>query len=91
MGRIIADYAIKPCDGPTYVADHYRAPADMAMHELDKGPLDCILPNCEINDDLNEEKEIGCLVSEYLMPLRGQLDSSQHEAFDEWTPTLVWA
>ena len=71
------------------MANHYRAPADMVMDARDKGPLDFFLPNCMINDYLNEEKKLHCLVNEYAASLRGQLVSIQPEGFDKWIRTVA--
>ena len=91
MGRVIAARKIKPYDGPVYVANHYRAIADMVMDDLLEGPLDCIFPACTINDYLNEEANIERLVNEYLKPMRGHLDQTRKAAFDRWLPTVVYA
>ena len=91
MGRVIAARKIKPYDGPVYVANHYRAIADMVMDDLLEGPLDCIFPPCTINDYLNEEANIERLVNEYLKPMRGQLDLTRRTAFDRWLPTVAYA
>ena len=98
MGRIIADQKIQPWSGPVYVANHYRALADIALDSLLELPLEelrdiqpkSILSAWEVNDMLNsEDGEIEHLVEEYLKPLRGQLEGVRRDTYDRWLPTIV--
>ena len=98
MGRIIADYKIRPYNGPVYVANHYRALADIALSSLTNRPLQdlrevepqCVLSAWEVNDMLNsDDDEIRHLVDEYLKPLRSQLQGLRKETYDKWLPTIV--
>ena len=98
MGRIIADHEIQPYSGVVYVANHYRALADIvaydlltvSLDELSQTPLEWILSPWEINDVLNnEEAELELLIEDYLKPLRGQLEGTRREAFECWLPTVV--
>ena len=98
MGRIIAGRKVQPYDGPVYVANHYRALADIALRELMDTPIEkvrelhphYILSASEVNDMLNfEEEEIDLLVDEYLRPLGSQLQGIRKDAFDRWLPTIV--
>ena len=90
MGRQIADYGIKSYDGPVWVANHYRAIADTAMHSLQGRCSEEVLPAYQINDWIWSEEEIEVLVEDYLKPLRGQLQGPRREAFDQWLPTVVY-
>lgn len=98
MGRIIADRKVQPYKGPVYVANHYRALADIALDSLMYVPLAAlreseprdILSAWDVNDMLNsEDSEIRYLVDEYLKPLRGQLEGLRRETYDRWLPTIV--
>lgn len=98
MGRIIADRKVQPYKGPVYVANHYRALADIALDSLMYAPLAAlreseprdILSAWDVNDMLNsEDSEIRYLVDEYLKPLRGQLEGLRRETYDRWLPTIV--
>ena len=98
MGRIIADHKIQPYNGPVYVANHYRALADIALSSLLNLSLEdmreiepaSILSAWDVNDMLNgEDAEINHLVEEYLKPLRGQLNGVRMKAYDRWLPTIV--
>ena len=98
MGRIIADHEIQPDNGPVYVANHYRALADIALSSLLNRPLEelrelqpvSILSAWEVNDMLNhEDAEIQHLIEEYLRPLRCQMEGMRKEAYDRWLPTIV--
>lgn len=98
MGRIIADHKIQPFNGPVYVANHFRALADIALSSLLNRPLEevrelepvSILSAWEVNDMLNhQESEIDRLIEEYLKPLRCQLEGVRKESFDRWLPSIV--
>ena len=90
MGRTIADHGIKPYEGPVWVANHYRAIADMAMHRLlGPWPQD-VLAACEIDDWLWSEEDFEILVGDYLNPLRGLLGGELRRIFDAWLPTVVY-
>ena len=90
MGRTIAEHGIKPYDGPVWVANHYRAIADMAMHRL-LGPWPQeVLAACEIDDWLASEKDFEILVGDYLKPLRRLLRGELRRIFDAWLPTVVY-
>ena len=98
MGKIIADEGIQPYNGPVYVANHYRALADIALDSLLDTPLEelreidpkFILSAWEVNDVLNgDEAEIKQLVEEYLKPLRCQLEGVRRDTYDWWLPTIV--
>lgn len=98
MGRIIADHKIQPYNGPVYVANHYRALADIALSSLTNRPLQdlreiepkSVLSAWEVNDMLNsDDDEIQHLVDEYLKPLRSQLKGLRKDTSDKWLPTIV--
>ena len=98
MGRIIADHEIQPYDGPVYVANHFRALADLALSSLLHRPLEelrelepkSILSAWEVNDMLNfQEAAIDHLIKEYLKPLRCQLKRLRKDTYDRWLPTIV--
>ena len=98
MGTIIADHKIQPYNGPVYVANHYRALADIALSSLMNWPLQDlreieppdILSAWEVNDMLNnDDDEIRHLIDEYLKPLRSQLKGLRKETYDKWLPMIV--
>ena len=90
MGRLIADYGIKPYDGPVWVANHYRAIADIAMHRLQGWCSPEVLPACQIDDWLWSEEDFDILVEDYLKPLRAQIRGRRRKAYSEWLPTVVY-
>ncbi len=90
MGHQIANRSIKPYDGPVWVANHYRAIADMAMSMLQGRCSAEVLPACQINDWMWTQEDIDVLVEDYLKPLRGQTRGPRREAFDQWLPTVVY-
>lgn len=98
MGRIIADHKIQPYNGPVYVANHYRALADIALSSLTNRRLQdlqeiepkSVLSAWEVNDMLNsDDDEIQHLIDEYLKPLRSQLKGLRKDTYDKWLPTIV--
>ena len=90
MGRKIANHGIRPYDGPVWVANHYRAIADIAMHEP-LGPCpEEVLPACQIDDWRWSEEDYEVLVADYLKPLRGLVKEELGRIFDAWLPTVVF-
>ena len=90
MGRLIADCGIKAYDGPVWVANHYRAIADMALNQLEGFCSAEVLPACQIDGWLWSEEDFDILVEEYLKPLRAQIRGRRREAWDQWLPTVVY-
>ena len=90
MGRFIADQGSKPYDGPVWVANHYRAIADIAMLELLGPSPQEVLPACQIDDWLWSEEDFEILIGDYLKPLRVLLKAELGRIFDAWLPTVVF-
>lgn len=98
MARIIAENKIQSYNGPIFVANHYRAIADIVANDLMIASLDDLKPSrpkyvlspWTINDFLNNvQDEIDLLVEDYLKPLRGQLEGPRRDAFERWLPTVA--
>jgi len=91
MGRLIDDYGIKPHAGPVWVANHYRAIADMAMDRLCNWHWEAAtFPAHQIAEWLWSEEDFDILVDDYLKPLRGQIRGPLREAYDQWLPTVMY-
>ena len=91
MGRQIADWGIKPYEGPVWVANHYRAIADMAMDRLQNWSWSAeAFPAHQIDEWLWSEEDFDILVGDYLKPMRAQIRGRVRGAFDEWLPTVVF-
>ena len=91
MGRLIDAYGIKPYDGPVWVANHYRAIADMAMDRICSGHWEAAtFPAHQIAQWLWSEEDFDILVDDYLKPMREQIRGPRREAYDEWLPTVVY-
>ena len=90
MARYIANCGIKPYDGPVWVANQYRAIADIAMHQLLGQCPEDVLPACQIDDWVWTEENFETVVGDYLNPLRGLARGVLREAFDAWLPTVVY-
>lgn len=91
MGRLIDDYGIKPYDGPVWVANHYRAIADMAMDRISNWHWDATtFPAHQIAQWLWSEEDFDILVDDYLKPMREQIRGRRREAYDEWLATVVY-
>ncbi len=88
MSSILATQDILPVSGPVYVANHYRAIADIAMLELHDGIIPTIANSKTINQWLDTEEQIQQLVTEYLLPLRTQLNAAHQQVFDKWIATV---
>lgn len=88
MSQILEQQNVLPAQGPVYVADHYRAIADLAMLQLSQGKVPTIATNREINAWLDTEEQVNHLITEYLIPLRSQRDDDALAAYDQWITTI---
>jgi hypothetical protein len=88
MSRILKAQQITSANVPVYVANHYRAIADLAMSQLLKGQMPTIATTQAINQWLDTEDQIKQLIINYLMPLRSQLDKATENIFDQWIRTV---
>lgn len=89
MAQVLEDWKFRPHCGPVYVANHYRAVADLALWELQKGEGPALTEADKINDWIRTQQDMETLKEEYLRPLRSQLGAAEQKAFDEWMPSLV--
>lgn len=90
MGAVLQRHSITPDTSPVYVANHYRAIADLAFEDLIEGDLPMTATVREINSWLHTEAEIETLRNEYILPLRGGLNEAGRSVFDQWQKTLIW-
>jgi hypothetical protein len=88
MSKILKAQQVISANTPVYVANHYRAIADLAMIELLKGQTPMIATARAINQWLDTEEQINQLVTDYLMPLRSQLNKATKNIFDQWITTV---
>jgi hypothetical protein len=89
MAKILIQSQISIPPGQTvYVANHYRAIADLAMIDIQQGYPPAIATNQAINGWLDTESQIEHLKHEYLKPLEKQLSSHHLEVFKEWILTV---
>ena len=89
MGELLDKYKVKPYDGPVYVANHYRAIADLALKELQQEEMPVFATADRINDWIRTREDMETLRKEYLKPIRAQLGKAERQAFDKWIPTIV--
>jgi hypothetical protein len=90
MSQILQAQSIISDSKPVFVANHYRAIADLAMLHLSEGQMPTITTARQINEWLDTEEQVKHLVSEYLYPLRSQLDEAAMEIFDQWIATMSY-
>lgn len=88
MTAVLKRQRIINSDAPVWVANHYRAIADLAMLHLAKGKSPTIANVRAINAWLDTEEQIATLVEYYLKPLRSQLDAASQPVFDTWIATV---
>jgi hypothetical protein len=88
MSQVIKAQQITFSNAPVYVANHYRAIADLAMSQLLQGQMPSIATAQSINQWLDTEEQINQLVNNYLMPLRSQLNEDTKNIFDQWIITV---
>ena len=91
MGRLIGVHGTKPYDGPVWVANHYRAIADIATDSICSRHWEAAtFPAHQIDEWLWSEEDFDILVDDYLKPMREQGPGRRREAYDEWLPTVVY-
>lgn len=73
---------------PVYVANHYRAIADLAMLELKDGEYPQIATVDSINQWLDTDEQFNTLVQGYLIPLTSQLDENALTQYEQWLKTI---
>jgi hypothetical protein len=90
MSQVLKEQEITLDNIPVFVANHYRAIADLAMLHLSEGQMPTITTARQINEWLDTEEQVNHLVSEYLHPLRSQLDEATIKIFDQWIATVSY-
>jgi hypothetical protein len=90
MSQILQAQSIISDSKPVFVANHYRAIADLAMLHLSEGQMPTITTARQISEWLDTEEQVNHLVSEYLYPLRSQLDEAAIKIFDQWIATVSY-
>jgi hypothetical protein len=92
MANVMAQAQIptKP-NQPVYVANHYRAIADLAMLELQQARIPSCATNEAINNWLDTPEQIEHLRQHYLEPLENQLSGEALRVFNEWILTVNFA
>jgi hypothetical protein len=88
MSQVLKAQQIVSDNVPVYVANHYRAIADLAMSQLLKSQMPTIATTRSINQWLDTEEQVNQLVNHYLMLLRSQLDEDTKNIFDQWIITV---
>ncbi len=88
MGELLEKYKVRPHNGPVYVANHFRAIADIALKELQQGDGPVVATPHKINDWIRTREDMETLREEYLKQMRSQLGKAERDAFDEWIPTI---
>ena len=68
---------------------YYRAIADLALRELQKGEGPVLTEADKINDWIRRPEDMETLREEYPKPMRSQLGAAEKKAFDEWIPSIV--
>ena len=71
-------------DAPVFVANHYRAIADIVMSEVQAKRFPKRATNRCINQWLDTEEQVDTLISEYLSHLPNQLEGSALSIFNDW-------
>lgn len=87
MGDVLRQHGLIGDGREVWVADHFRAIADLAVSALQNDaacPMTQRLLNSEINAWLNTPEELGRLRNDFLLPIRGQLASTMLETWDRW-------
>lgn len=92
MAKVLLQSQIPTKPGqPVYVANHFRAIADIAMMELQQSQMPRCATNNAINSWLDTSEQIEHLKINYLNPLEKQLPSQALKVFKEWINTVNFA
>ena len=91
MSEVLFAQRVLSSRSPVYVANHYRAIADIAMLHLSENQHPTIATVRAINAWLDTEEQVKMLVSEYLLPLRQQLPATHLSTFDDWFQNVKYA
>lgn len=75
---------------PVYVANHYRAIADLVMLDLQKSRVPSIADNQAINSWLDTAEQIDHLKRDYLERLVVQLSGEPLRIFKQWLQTVTF-
>ncbi|WP_424965395.1 hypothetical protein [Dinoroseobacter sp. S375] len=75
-------------DAPVFVANHYRAIADIVISELQAKRVPRRVTNRCINQWLDTKEQVGMLISNYLAHLPKQLAEQELELFNSWFSTI---
>ena len=84
MASVLARHNIGDGSVPIYVADHYRAIADIAARMIVKDLDERILTNRTINAWLDTEEQVETLRRDYLTPLGSMFSGDQAARFEAW-------
>ncbi len=90
MSDELARKNVKAMSGPIYVANHYRAIADLALAELMEGRVPMTVTARAVNQWFDTEDQIATLVRDYLVPLGDQLVGEARKSYDAWLPTIQY-
>jgi hypothetical protein len=69
---------------PVFVANHYRAIADIVLSELQAERFPRRATNRCINQWLDTREQVGTLISKYLCHLPNQLEGPELLIFNDW-------
>lgn len=90
MSEVLKAWRIIIDDRPVYVANHYRAIADLVYESISKGQEPRTANVRAINSWLDTKEQIATLKDLYLLPLRDVLNGQKKRVFDKWLKTLIW-
>lgn len=84
MASALARHDIGDGSVPIYIANHYRAIADIAARMIVKGLDERVLTNRTINAWLDTEEQVEMLCRDYLIPLGSMFSGDHAERFEAW-------
>jgi hypothetical protein len=85
---MVQQQLLVPKNQPVYVANHYRAIADLVMLELQEVRVPSYATNREINSWLDTAEQIEHLKQNYLELLATQLSGQALAVFKQWISTV---
>ncbi|WP_372574839.1 hypothetical protein [Ruegeria jejuensis] len=88
MADELAREKVRPNTGPVFVANHYRAIADLAIAEVQAGFFPRTVTVRCVNQWLDTREQIDTLKNEYLRHLPKQLSGTELAIYEDWLSTI---